>query len=139
MQSSMINRTAFPGLFSPFEEILKYSNDLGSTVKAAATDVFHAPNYRVVNVDEDTVRIIINAAGFTRDELEISATLERLVVSGKQKDKTNALVEDFELKFKIPKGKELSTKAASFENGLLTLEFSFTVPEADKPRLIPID
>jgi molecular chaperone IbpA len=83
-------------------------------------------------------------AGFTRDEVEIVTERDTLHVTGrKQKDETQRTflhrgiaARDFEQRFQL--ANHVKVTAASFDNGMLTIELVREVPEAFKPRKIAI-
>jgi len=104
------------------------------------------PPYDVEKTGEDGYRITLAAAGFTADELEITALPNLLVVTG---HKAKAASEDgrtylhrgiagrnFERKFEL--ADYVVVKSAAYESGLLSIDLAREVPEALKPRRIEI-
>ena len=102
------------------------------------------PPYNIELVSEDNYRIVMALAGFTRDEVEIVTERDTLHVTGrKQKDETQRTylhrgiaARDFEQRFQL--ANHVKVTAASFDNGMLTIELVREVPEAFKPRKIAI-
>jgi molecular chaperone IbpA len=102
------------------------------------------PPYNIELVSEDQYRIVMALAGFTRDEVEIVTERDTLHVTGrKQKDETQRTflhrgiaARDFEQRFQL--ANHVKVTAASFDNGMLTIELVREVPEAFKPRKIAI-
>jgi molecular chaperone IbpA len=102
------------------------------------------PPYNIELVSEDNYRIVMALAGFTRDEVEIVTERDTLHVTGrKQKDETQRTflhrgiaARDFEQRFQL--ANHVKVTAASFDNGMLTIELVREVPEAFKPRKITI-
>ncbi|RZA32792.1 MAG: Hsp20 family protein [Lysobacteraceae bacterium] len=102
------------------------------------------PPYNIELVSEDNYRIVMALAGFTRDEVEIVTERDTLHVTGrKQKDETQRTflhrgiaARDFEQRFQL--ANHVKVTAASFDNGMLTIELVREVPEAFKPRKISI-
>ena len=102
------------------------------------------PPYNIELVSEDNYRIVMAVAGFTRDEVEIVTERDTLHVTGrKQKDETQRTflhrgiaARDFEQRFQL--ANHVKVTAASFDNGMLTIELVREVPEAFKPRKIAI-
>jgi molecular chaperone IbpA len=103
------------------------------------------PPYNVELVSEDNYRIVMALAGFDRSEVEIIAERDTLHVTGrKQKDETQRTylhrgiaARDFEQRFQL--ANHVKVTAASFENGMLTIDLVREVPEALKPRKIAIN
>jgi molecular chaperone IbpA len=84
-------------------------------------------------------------AGFARDEIDITAQQNQLVISGQKNEKDEDGVEfvhrgiatrAFERRFQLADFVEV--KEASYENGLLSISLERVVPEAMKPRKIEI-
>lgn len=102
------------------------------------------PPYNIELVSEDNYRIVMAVAGFTRDEIEIVTERDSLHVTGrKQKDEVQRTylhrgiaARDFEQRFQL--ANHVKVTAASFDNGMLTIELVREVPEALKPRKIAI-
>ncbi len=102
------------------------------------------PPYNVELVSEDQYRIVMALAGFTRDEVEIVAERDTLHITGrKQKEDAERTylhrgiaARDFEQRFQL--ANHVKVTAASFENGMLTIDLVREVPEALKPRRIEI-
>ncbi len=102
------------------------------------------PPYNIELVSEDKYRIVMALAGFTRDEIEIVTERDSLHVTGrKQKDEVQRTylhrgiaARDFEQRFQL--ANHVKVTAASFDNGMLTIELVREVPEALKPRKIAI-
>lgn len=102
------------------------------------------PPYNIELVSEDQYRIVMALAGFTRDEVEIVTERDTLHITGrKQKDETQRTylhrgiaARDFEQRFQL--ANHVKVTAASFDNGMLTIELVREVPEAFKPRKIAI-
>ncbi len=103
------------------------------------------PPYNIELVSEDKYRIVMALAGFDRSEIEIVAERDSLHITGrKQKDglertylHRGIAARDFEQRFQL--ANHVKVSAASFDNGMLTIELLREVPEALKPRKIVID
>ncbi|GAB3473123.1 Hsp20 family protein [Massilia terrae] len=102
------------------------------------------PPYNIELVSEDQYRIVMALAGFSRDEVEILTERDTLAVTGrKHKDDAQKTflhrgiaARDFEQRFQL--ANHVKVTAASFDNGMLTIELVREVPEAFKPRKIQI-
>ena len=102
------------------------------------------PPYNIERSDEDHYRISLALAGFSPDEVTITAEQSVLTVEGSktQKAETEYLYQGisarpFRRVFNL--ADYVQVKSASFENGLLQIELVREVPEAMKPRKIAIN
>ena len=101
------------------------------------------PPYDIVRKSEDEFRINIAVAGFSRDEIAITAEASQLTVTGKkpEKDGTDYLYQgiaarSFERRFNL--ADYIEVESADFENGLLHINLVRRIPEKMKPRKIEI-
>ena len=101
------------------------------------------PPYDIVKTGDDTYRISMAVAGFTQEELDISAQPNLLVVTGeKRTDASDEFLHRgianraFTRRFEI--ADHMKVKGASLANGLLDIELEREIPEAMKPRRIAI-
>lgn len=102
------------------------------------------PPYNIERVGEDDYRISLALAGFSPDEVTITAEQNVLTVEGakSQKAETEYLyrgisARPFRRVFNL--ADYVQVKSASFEEGLLKIELVREVPEAMKPRRIAIN
>jgi molecular chaperone IbpA len=102
------------------------------------------PPYNIERTDENTYRISIAVAGFTEPELSIVAKENTLTVRGEKKQEEKAgevlyqgiAARAFERVFQL--ADFVQVKGAALENGLLHVDLVREIPEAKKPRSIPI-
>jgi molecular chaperone IbpA len=104
------------------------------------------PPYNIERTGEDAYRVTMAVAGFGEDELSIEAKQNTLTVRG-QKSETESkdreilyrgiAARSFERRFQLADHVEVS--AAKLENGLLHIDLVREIPEAMKPRTIPIN
>ena len=102
------------------------------------------PPYNIEKTGENAYRITLAVAGFSEDELSIEAKEGQLVVTGRKaetEDKPNVLhrgiaTRAFERRFQL--ADYVQVTGASLEHGLLHVDLVREIPEAKKPRLIPI-
>ena len=102
------------------------------------------PPYNIELLDTDRYRITMAVSGFVEDELELQSEKQSLTIKGnKAADKVerNYLHQgiagrNFERKFQLADHVEVT--GASLENGLLHIDLSREIPEAMKPKVIPI-
>ncbi len=114
-------------------------------IEDAFADV--APGYPPYNIEkhgENEYRIVMAVAGFGADDVKVTAKENTLVVEGKQSEKTNGTRflhrgiagRAFERSFEL--ADHVQVTGAKLENGLLVVELKREIPEALKPRVIPI-
>jgi len=104
------------------------------------------PPYDIVRTGEDAYRISVAVAGFTDADLSIEAKENTLTICGEkqtneEKETGDVLYQGiagraFERRFQLADYVEV--KGASLENGLLHVDLVREIPEAKKPRAIPI-
>ncbi|WP_119274005.1 Hsp20 family protein [Taklimakanibacter deserti] len=102
------------------------------------------PPYDIVRKDDSTYAIRLALAGFSEDELAITAKQNLVTVSGHKKtdEKRQYLYEgisarSFERQFSL--ADHVEVRGAAYENGILEIELHQDVPEAAKPRKIAIN
>jgi molecular chaperone IbpA len=116
--------------------------DLVDAAQHAAGD----DNYPPCNVErlgEDWYQISLALAGFSPDEIAITAEQNVLTVEGRKAEKPQheflyqgISARPFKRQFNL--ADYVQVKGASFDNGLLQIELIREVPEAMKPRRIAI-
>jgi len=101
------------------------------------------PPYNIERLAEDRYQISLALAGFTPDEISLTAEQNVLTVEGRKGDdqKRDYLyrgipAKAFKRQFNL--ADYVQVKTATFDNGLLRIELVREVPEAMKPRRIPI-
>jgi molecular chaperone IbpA len=102
------------------------------------------PPYNIEKTGEDAYRLTMAVAGFSQDELEITAQENTLLVTGKAKkdeDENRYLHRGiarrgFERRFSL--ADHIKVVGASLVNGMLHVDLVREVPEAAKPRKIQI-
>src|SRR5215204_7681705 len=104
------------------------------------------PPYNIGRTGESSYRISVAVAGFSDAELSIEAKENTLTIHGEKQ--TNDEVETSEVLYKgiaartfersFQLADYVQVKGASLENGLLHVDLVREIPEAMKPRAIPI-
>jgi molecular chaperone IbpA len=105
------------------------------------------PPYNIERTGDNAYRITVAVSGFAKDELSIVAKENTLTIKGEKvssengKDKSEVLYRGiaaraFERVFQL--ADFVLVKNASLENGLLHVDLVREIPEAKKPRNIPI-
>lgn len=139
-------RTAYD--FSPLYRSMIGADRMADLIQSAMRSEGDTgfPPYDIEKTGEDGYRITLAAAGFSPDELEITALPNLLVVTSR-KPKAGAEDErtylhrgiagrNFERKFEL--ADYVVVKSAAYDNGLLSIDLAREVPEALKPRRIEI-
>jgi molecular chaperone IbpA len=110
---------------------------------------FEAPTYPPYNIErlaEDEYRITMAVAGFAPADINVEVKGNALTVSGKKAEKTESKSEflhqgiasrAFERRFQL--ADHVVVQGADLENGLLHISLKREVPEAMKPRSIPVN
>lgn len=115
----------------------------------SAGNVETAPTYPPYNIErtgENAYRVTVAVAGFTPEELSIEVKENTLSLRGEKAasetgDSAQVLYRGiaaraFERRFQL--ADHVEVKGAALENGLLHVDLVRNIPEAKKPRLIPI-
>lgn len=102
------------------------------------------PPYNIERSDENHYRVTVAAAGFGEKDLGVEVADGVLTVTGKREDAAKPVFlhqgiagRAFERKFQL--AEHVEVKGAKLENGLLHIDLERVVPEAKKPRQIPIN
>jgi molecular chaperone IbpA len=110
---------------------------------AAAADVSYPP-YNIEKTGDDSYRLTMAVAGFGPDDIEMVVKDNTLVVSGKAAAETTKgellyrgiAGRAFERRFAL--ADHIVVDGADLQNGLLHVGLKRVVPEALKPRRIPV-
>ena len=104
------------------------------------------PPYNIERTGENAYRISVAVAGFTDADLSIDTNENRLAIRGDKQANDGEKTRDvlyqgiaartFERSFQL--ADHVEVKGASLENGLLHVDLVREIPEAMKPRSIPI-
>ena len=104
----------------------------------------HYPPYNIERTGEDRYQISLALAGFTPDEVSITAEQNVLTVEGRkvQKDQQREYlyrgISDRPFRRVFNLADYVEVKGASFDGGLLKIDLVRELPEAMKPRQITI-
>ncbi len=124
-----------------FDRLFRMLDDL-SGYEAGAPSY---PPYNIERTGENAYRISVSVAGFTDQDLQIEVKENALTVRGERKQteerKADVLYQGiaartFERRFQLADGVQVT--GAALENGLLHVDLVREIPEAKKPRVIPI-
>ncbi|MET3354442.1 UNVERIFIED_ORG: molecular chaperone IbpA [Xanthobacter viscosus] len=124
-----------------FDRLFSLLDSVGG-VDAAPT----YPPYNIERTGENAYRITVAVAGFTESELGIEVKENTLTLKGEKKaaETTEAgqmlyrgiAGRAFERRFQL--ADHVEVRGAALENGLLHVDLVRSIPEAKKPRIIPI-
>jgi molecular chaperone IbpA len=102
------------------------------------------PPYDIARTGEESYRISLAVAGFTPEQVTVTAQQNRLTVAGRKGDNgkqdyvyQSIATRPFERQFSLADYVEV--EGATFENGLLQIDLVRKVPEAMKPRRVEIN
>ena len=108
--------------------------------------VSNYPPYNIERASENAYSISVAVAGFTDTDLSIDTNENRLAIRGEKQTNDEEKTRDvlyqgiaartFERSFQL--ADYVKVKGASLENGLLHVDLVREIPEAMKPRSIPI-
>jgi molecular chaperone IbpA len=124
-----------------FDRLFNMFDQLGGVDGSAPT----YPPYNIERTGENAYRITVAVAGFKEDELALETKENTLTIRGeKAKENGNGgevlyqgiAARAFERRFQL--ADHVYVKGASLENGLLHVDLEREIPEAMKPRQIPI-
>ena len=124
-----------------FDRLFNLFDQLGGVDGSAPT----YPPYNIERTGENAYRITVAVAGFKEDELSIEAKENTLTIRGEKQAKQESAGEvlyqgiaarAFERRFQL--ADHVFVKGANLENGLLHVDLEREIPEAMKPRQIPI-
>jgi molecular chaperone IbpA len=118
--------------------------DLLENSARAASAGDNYPPFDLERIADDRYRITLAVAGFKRDEIEITAQQNLLLVAGKKEngqDRSRFLhsgiaTRSFERRFEL--ADFVRVESAALADGLLTIELVREIPEAMKPQKIAI-
>jgi molecular chaperone IbpA len=109
-----------------------------------ATEETSYPPYNIERLATDRYQISLALAGFSPDEVSITAEQNVVTIEGSKSEKaeTEFLYRGispgtFKKQFNL--ADSVQVKGATFENGLLKIELVREIPEAMKPRRIAIN
>ncbi len=102
------------------------------------------PPYDIERMGEDSYRITIALAGYSRDEISIMAEPNALLVEGQKAESASPRnfmhcgISQRPFRRQFDLADFVKVNGAAFENGLLQIDLEREIPEAMKPRRIEI-
>jgi molecular chaperone IbpA len=116
--------------------------DLVETAQRAPEDTY--PPYNIERLAEDRYQITLAVAGFSPDEISVTAEQNVVTIEGSKADKADReflyrgiSTRHFRRQFSLADYVQVTN--AAFDNGLLKIDLVREIPEAMKPRRIAIN
>ena len=113
-----------------------------STVHNLATRQAYPP-YDILKLDEDTYRLSLAVAGFSKTDINVSVDNGTLIIKGEIAEVTDVEVvhkgiaaRKFTRTFAL--GEYMEVSSAELKDGMLTVNIVRVVPEDKKPKVIKI-
>ena len=101
------------------------------------------PPFDLIKVDDNRFRIEVAVAGFTQNDIEITAQQNQLLIRGQKGDENGSNYvhrgianRSFERRFAL--ADHIVVRGADLKDGMLSIELVREIPEALKPRKIEI-
>ena len=120
-----------------------FNRELGRLNTAHKTNSQTYPPYDLLKLDEDTYRISLAVAGFSRENIDISVDNGTLIIKGEIVEVTDAEVvhkgiagRKFVRSFAL--GEYMEVTGAEMKDGMLHINVDRVIPEDKKPKTIEI-
>ena len=137
----MVNQFAMDLFNDPF--FIGFNRELSRLNTAHKTNLQSYPPYDLIKLDEDTYRLSVAIAGFTKNDIDVSVDNGTLIIKGDIVEVTDAEVvhkgiagRKFVRSFAL--GEYMEVSSADLKDGLLTISIVRVVPEEKKPKTIKI-
>jgi molecular chaperone IbpA len=137
----MVTKYAMDLFNDPF--FIGFNRELNRLNTAHQTNSQSYPPYDLLKLDEDTYRLSLAIAGFTKDDLKISVDNGTLIIKGEIVEVTDAEVvhkgiagRKFVRSFAL--GEYMEVTGAEMKDGMLHIDIDRIVPEEKKPKEIAI-
>jgi molecular chaperone IbpA len=137
----MVTQFAMDLFNDPF--FIGFNRELGRLNTAHKTNSQSYPPYDLLKLDEDTYRISLAIAGFSKEDIDVSVDNGTLIIKGEIVEVTDAEVvhkgiaaRKFTRTFAL--GEYMEVTGADLKDGMLHINVDRIVPEEKKPRTIKI-
>ena len=137
----MVTKYAMDLFNDPF--FIGFNRELSRLNTAHKTNSQSYPPYDLLKLDEDTYRLSLAIAGFTKDDLKISVDNGTLIIKGEIVEVTDAEVvhkgiagRKFVRSFAL--GEYMEVTGAEMKDGMLHINVDRVIPEDKKPKTIEI-
>jgi molecular chaperone IbpA len=137
----MVTQFAMDLFNDPF--FIGFNRELSRLNTAHKTNSQSYPPYDLLKLDEDTYRISLAIAGFSREDIDVSVDNGTLIIKGEIVEVTDAEVvhkgiagRKFVRSFAL--GEYMEVTGAEMKDGMLHINVDRIVPEEKKPKTIKI-
>ena len=137
----MVTQFAMDLFNDPF--FIGFNRELSRLNTAHKTNTQSYPPYDLLKLDEDTYRISLAVAGFSRDDIKVSVDNGTLIIEGEITEVADAEVvhkgiagRKFTRSFAL--GEYMEVTCADMKDGMLHINVDRIVPEEKKPKTIKI-
>jgi molecular chaperone IbpA len=120
-----------------------FNRELGRLNTAHKTNSQSYPPYDLLKLDEDTFRLSIAVAGFSKEHINVSVDNGSLIIQGEIIEVTDAEIvhkgiatRKFVRSFAL--GEYMEVSSAELKDGMLHIDVVRNVPEEKKPKSITI-
>ena len=137
----MVTQFAMDLFNDPF--FIGFNRELGRLNTAYKTNSQSYPPYDLIKLDEDTYKISLAVAGFSKEDIDVSVDNGTLIIKGEIVEVTDAEVvhkgiagRKFVRSFAL--GEYMEVTSAELKDGMLHVNVVRIVPEEKKPKSIKI-
>jgi molecular chaperone IbpA len=137
----MVNKLTMDLFNDPF--FIGFNRELGRLNTAYKTNSQSYPPYDLIKLDEDTYKISLAVAGFSKEDIDVSVDNGTLIIKGDIVEVTDAEVvhkgiagRKFVRSFAL--GEYMEVTSAELKDGMLHVNVVRIVPEDKKPKTIEI-
>jgi molecular chaperone IbpA len=137
----MVTKLAMDLFNDPF--FIGYNRELSRLNTAYKTNSQSYPPYDILKLDEDTYRVSLAIAGFSKEDIDVSVDKGTLIIKGEIVEVTDAEVvhkgiagRKFTRSFAL--GEYMEVTGADMKDGMLHIDVERIVPEDKKPKSIKI-
>ena len=137
----MVTKYAMDLFNDPF--FIGFGRELNRLNGAYKTNSQSYPPYDLIKLDEDTYRLSLAVAGFTKEDIDVSVDNGTLIINGEIVELTDAEVvhkgiaaRKFVRSFAL--GEYMEVTGADLKDGMLHINVDRIVPEEKKPKSIKI-
>lgn len=137
----MVNQFAMDLFNDPF--FIGFNKEIARLNSAHKTNSQSYPPYDLLKLDEDTYKLSLAIAGFSKEDIDVSVDNGTLIIKGEITEVTNAEVvhkgiagRKFIRSFAL--GEYMEVTGAELKDGMLHINVDRIVPEEKKPKTIKI-
>ena len=137
----MVTKYAMDLFNDPF--FIGFNRELSRLNTAHKTNSQSYPPYDLIKLDEDTYKISLAVAGFSKDDIDVSVDNGTLIIKGEIVEVTDAEIvhkgiagRKFVRSFAL--GEYMEVTSAELKDGMLHVNVVRIVPEEKKPKVIKI-